>query len=114
MGLAASERNIERMAQFADGWIPMEQDPTKLAPAIASIRAAVASRGRDPKAFGVRVVPRFVFRADGTPDLEATLAQVPELVKAGATVVELFPYVFCRGPGDFEAFCNRLVALKAS
>ena len=114
MGLAASERNIERMAQFADGWIPMEQDPTKLAPAIASIRAAVASRGRDPKAFGVRVVPRFLFRADGTPDLEATLAQVPELVKAGATVVELFPYVFCRGPGDFEAFCNRLVALKTS
>jgi probable F420-dependent oxidoreductase len=114
MGLAASERNIERMAQFADGWIPMEQDPTKLAPAIASIRAAVAARGRDPKAFGVRVVPRFLFRADGTPDLEATLAQVPELVKAGATVVELFPYVFCRGPGDFEAFCNRLVALKAS
>jgi probable F420-dependent oxidoreductase len=114
MGLAASERNIERMAQFADGWIPMEQDPTKLAPAIASIRAAAASRGRDPKAFGVRVVPRFLFRADGTPDLEATLAQVPELVKAGATVVELFPYVFCRGPGDFEAFCNRLVALKTS
>jgi probable F420-dependent oxidoreductase len=114
MGLAASERNIERMAQFAAGWIPMEQDPTKLAPAIASIRAAVAARGRDPKAFGVRVVPRFLFRADGTPDLEATLAQVPELVKAGATVVELFPYVFCRGPGDFEAFCNRLVALKAS
>jgi probable F420-dependent oxidoreductase len=114
MGLAASERNIGRMAQFADGWIPMEQDPVKLAPAIASIRAAVASRGRDPRAFGVRVVPRFVFRSDGTPDLEATLAQVPELVKAGATAVELFPYVFCRGPGDFEAFCNRLVALKGS
>ncbi len=113
LGLAASDRNIERMAEFAQGWIPMEQDPARLAPVIARIRTAVASRGRDAASFGVRVVPRFVFRSDGTPDLEATLAQVPELVKAGATVVELFPYAFCRGPADFEAFCTRLVALKA-
>ena len=114
LGLAPSDRNIERMAEFADGWIPMEQDPAKLAGAIARIRTAVASRGRDPKGFGIRVVPRFLFRADGTPDLEATLAQVPELVKAGATVVELFPYAFCRGPGDFENFCTRLVALRSA
>jgi probable F420-dependent oxidoreductase len=114
LGLAPSERNIERMAQFADGWIPMEQDPVKLAPAITRIRAAVAARGRDPRAFGVRVVPRFMFRADGTPDLESTLGQVPELVKAGATVVELFPYVFCRGAADFEAFCTRLIGLKST
>ena len=114
MGLAPTERNIERMAKFADGWIPMEQDAAKLAPVIARIRAAVASAGRDPKAFGVRVVPRFVFRSDGTPDLEATLAQVAALTGAGATAVEVFPYVFCRGPADFEAFCTRLVALKAA
>jgi probable F420-dependent oxidoreductase len=113
LGLAASDRNIERMAEFAQGWIPMEQEPARLAAVIARIRAAVAARGRDPASFGVRVVPRFVFRSDGTPDLEATLAQVPELAKAGATVVELFPYAFCRGPADFEAFCTRLVALKA-
>ena len=114
LGLAATERNIERMAEFAEGWIPMEQEAAKLAPAIAKIRTAVASRGRDPRGFAVRVVPRFVFGADGRADLEATLAGVPELVKAGATMVELFPYAFCRGPGDFEAFCTRLVALKAS
>ncbi|HTC15590.1 MAG TPA: TIGR03619 family F420-dependent LLM class oxidoreductase [Steroidobacteraceae bacterium] len=114
MGLAPSERNIERMAQFADGWIPMEQDPAKLAPVIGRIRAAVAAKGRDPQSFGVRVVPRFVFRHDGTPDLEATLAQVPALVSAGASAVEVFPYVFCRGPGDFEAFCTRLVALRTA
>jgi len=113
LGLAPSDRNIERMAEFADGWIPMEQNPAKLAPVIARIRAAVAARGRDPRTFGVRVVPRFAFRSDGTPDLEATLAQVPDLVKAGATAIELFPGVFCRGPGDFEAFCTRLVAVKA-
>jgi len=26
----------------------------------------------------------------------------------------VFPYVFCRGPGDFEAFCTRLVALRTA
>jgi probable F420-dependent oxidoreductase len=114
LGLAPNERNIERMAELADGWIPMEQDPQKLAPVIARLRRELAARGRDPAAFTVRVVPRFVFRADHTPDLEATLAQVPELVRAGATMVELFPSAFCRGPEDFEAFCKRLVALKDS
>ena len=51
---------------------------------------------------------------DHTPDLEATLAGVPALVQAGASMVELFPAAFCRGPHDFEAFCTRLVALKGS
>ncbi|HEY2809266.1 MAG TPA: TIGR03619 family F420-dependent LLM class oxidoreductase [Steroidobacteraceae bacterium] len=112
LGLAPSERNIERMAEHGDGWIPMEQDPAKLAPVIARIRAAVAARGRDPSRFLVRVVPRFVFGAGGAPDLEATLAGVPALVAAGANMVELFPAVFCRGAQDFPAFCARLLRLK--
>jgi len=113
LGLAPTERNIARMADLADGWIPMEQDPAKLAPVITRLRAALAARGRDPKAFTVRVVPRFAFTADGKPDLEATLAEVPALVKAGANMVELFPGTFCRGPDEFEAFLTRLLALRA-
>ena len=112
LGLAPSDRNIERMAEYGDGWIPMEQDPAKLAPIIKRIRAAVAARGRDPKKFLVRVVPRFVFGAGGVPDLEATLAGVPALIAAGANMVELFPSVFCRGPDDFLAFCTRLLKVK--
>ena len=79
LGVSPSDRNIERMAELADGWIPMEQDPVKLAPLIKRIRGAVAARGRDPAAFTVRVVPRFAFGGGGVPDLEATLA-VPDLV----------------------------------
>ena len=45
-------------------------------------------------------------------DLEGTLAGVPALVKAGASLVELFPSAFCRGPEDFEAFCARILRLK--
>ena len=114
LGIAPTDRNLERMAEVADGWIPMEQDPAKLAPVIARLRAGLAARGRDPAAFTVRVVPRFVFRPDGTPDLEATLKAVPALIAAGATMIELFPSAFCRGPQDFAAFCERLVALRGS
>ena len=114
LGVSPSDRNIERMAELADGWIPMEQDPVKLAPLIKRIRGAVAARGRDPAAFTVRVVPRFAFGGGGVPDLEATLAAVPALVAAGADMVELFPAVFCRGPEDFPAFCKRLLAVKGS
>ena len=112
LGLSPSDRNIERMAEHGDGWIPMEQNPDKLAPLIARIRGAVAARGRDPAAFTVRVVPRFAFGAGGAPDLEATLAGVPALIAAGANMVELFPGAFCRGPADFEAFCARILKIK--
>jgi probable F420-dependent oxidoreductase len=112
LGLSPSDRNIERMAEHGDGWIPMEQNPEKLKPLVTRIREAVAARGRDPAAFKVRVVPKFVFNG-GAPDLDATLSSVPALIAAGADMVELFPAVFCRSPADFPAFCARLLKVKA-
>lgn len=111
-GLAPSDRNVERIAELGDGWIPMEQRPEKLTGHIARLRKAFAARGRDPQSLAVRVVLRTVFRADGSPDLEATLSAVPALAQAGVTMVEVLPLVFCRGPQDFEAFCKRLVAVR--
>lgn len=113
-GLAPTERNVQRIAELGDGWIPMEQRPEKLAGHIAKLRQAFAARGRDPGSLQVRVVPKLVCRDDGTPDLEATLAGVPDLVAAGATMIELHPAAFCRGPEDFTGFCERLVALKSA
>lgn len=112
LGLAPSERNIERIAELGDGWIPMERDPELLAGHIGRLRKAFVARGRDPQGLAVRVVLGAVFRADGTPDLDATLAAVPALVTAGVTMVEVLPLVFCRGPEDFDAFCQRLVAAR--
>jgi probable F420-dependent oxidoreductase len=111
-GLAPSERNFARIAELGDGWMPMEQRPVKLADDIARLRAAFSERGRDPKSLKVRVVPRAVFRSDRTPDLEATLAAVPELIAAGVTMIELIPPTFCRGPDELGAFLDRIVALK--
>ncbi|MBV6417580.1 MAG: F420-dependent glucose-6-phosphate dehydrogenase [Steroidobacteraceae bacterium] len=113
-GLAPTERNIDRIAALGDGWIPMEQRPERLAVHVDKLRAAFAARGRDPRSLAVRVVLRAVFRADGSPDLDATLAAVPALAAAGVTMVEVLPLVFCRGPQDFDAFCERMAGVKKS
>ncbi|HLS82210.1 MAG TPA: LLM class flavin-dependent oxidoreductase, partial [Steroidobacter sp.] len=111
-GLAPSDRNIERIAELGDGWIPMEKRPEQLAGHIDRLRKAFEARGRDPQSLAVRVVLGAVFGADGAPDLDATLAAVPALAAAGVTMVEVLPLIFCRGPQDFDAFCKRLVAAK--
>jgi hypothetical protein len=30
---------------------------------------------------------------------------------AGVTVISFIPFYFCKGPGDFESFIERLVSL---
>jgi probable F420-dependent oxidoreductase len=109
-GLAPSERNIERIAELGDGWIPMEKRPELLAGHIDKLRKAFAARGRDPQSLAVRVVLHAVFRSDGTPDLEATLAAIPALADAGVTMVEVLPLLFCRGPQDLDAFFKQVAA----
>lgn len=113
-GLAPSDRNIERIAELGDGWIPMEQRPEPLAGHIERLRKAFAERGRDPRSLAVRVVLRPVSGRDGRADLEATLAAVPALAAAGVTMVEVLPLAFCSGPNGFDEFCRQLVALKRS
>jgi probable F420-dependent oxidoreductase len=112
LGIAPTPRNIERIAEYGDGWIPMEQRPEQLAVHVAAIRKAYVARGRDPAELAVRVVPRMVFGADGLAEFQAAIDAIPALVAAGATTVELFPAMYCRGPQDFDAFCERLVGLK--
>ncbi|QDX82165.1 LLM class F420-dependent oxidoreductase [Denitratisoma sp. DHT3] len=107
LGIAPTPRNCQRMAELADGWIPMLQAPKALATGLADIRAAFDARGRDFAGFQTRVVLPGVFRADGTPDLAATLAQIPALRAAGVTMVEILPLIFCRGPDDMESFLDQ-------
>lgn len=111
-GIAPTEKNFARIAELGHGWIPMEQRPEKLAPCISDLRAAFKAQGRDPATLAVRAMPRAVFKSDGTPDLEGTLANVPPLLEVGATMIELLPIMFCRGPGDLDAFLDRAVQLK--
>jgi len=112
LGLAPTPRNIERIAEYGDGWIPMEQRPEVLAGHIAAMRAAFVKRKRDPAELAVRAVPRMAFGANGLADFQALVDAVPALLAAGATTIEVFPSAYCRGAEEFAGFCERLVALK--
>jgi probable F420-dependent oxidoreductase len=109
-GLAPSGRNLERLAELADGWLPMERDPERLAGPIADVRRAMAARGRDPGSLAVRATYRVLRGADGRPDLAATLAQTRDYAAAGVTMLRIEPGVFCRTTADFEALLDRFLA----
>ena len=109
LGLVPLPKNVARMADYGDGWVALMENPAQIKTGVTALRDAFRARGRDPSELQVRAVPQFEFRADGKADLEATLAKIPALVEAGATVVELYACMYCSGPEDFEKFCERLV-----
>lgn len=111
-GLAPSERNFARIGKYGDGWVPMEQNPGKLALHIKNLRAAFTAADRDPAQAGVRSAPRPVMGSDGKPDLDATLASIGEYAKAGVNVIEMQPRIWCDGPDDLDRFFDKIVAVK--
>lgn len=110
-GLAPTPKNVARMAAVGDGWIPMEQRPAKLKEGMAAIRAAMNAVGRGDAPFGLRAVPRVLLKNEA-PDLETSLEQVPALIDAGATEIELHPIAYLRGEQDWDAFLDRVVKLQ--
>jgi probable F420-dependent oxidoreductase len=113
LGLAPTPKNAARIAEYADGWLPLRETAEEVRSGVLTLRDAFRAAGRDPLELQVRAVPQFEFRADGLADLEWTLAQIPPLLRAGATGVELYACMFCRSPREFETFCERLVAFKS-
>jgi len=107
MGIAPTPRNCQRLAELADGWIPMLKSPEDLAAGLGHIRAAFDARGRDFAGFQVRVGLPGVVNATGALDLAASFAQIPALEAAGVTMVEILPLRFCRGPDDLEALLEQ-------
>ena len=110
-GLAPSEANIARIARRGIGWMPMEQDPDKLAEPIAAIRAAFEANGRDPATLQVRAGLR-VLESGGKPDVEASLAQIPALVAAGVTHVEVRPARMLAAHDEYEPFLKRVLGCR--
>lgn len=106
-GVAATERNIARMAELADGWLPIDTEPAKLAAPIARIKAAVAAAGRDSSRFEVRASPLRDKPVDGKADIAATLRRIPDYAAAGVTTLRINVDDFCAGPAQFESFLDR-------
>lgn len=51
----AGPKVLARVAQYCDGWMPIAQEPPKLAADIAELRRLTAQAGRDPKSIEVSV-----------------------------------------------------------
>ena len=80
-----NRRSMARLARFGSGWIPWGPDAADIVSGIARMREAVAAQGRDPG--GIEVTGRLAVArdSDGAPQVEATMAAVPEAVAAGVT-----------------------------
>jgi len=111
-GVQASPRSFRRLAELADGWMPMEPDPDVLAAQIVEMRAVAAVHGRDPASIKIRARPPVQRDSEGKGDFEALLKLIPAFVAAGADSLGFSPFAYCDGPDDFERVIRRLVAAK--
>lgn len=79
-----------RIAELGVGWMPINLlDAVALGAGVTTIRAAFTAAGRDPRTLQVRAGIPVVLARDGTVDVGATTAPVPELEAAGATMVSV-------------------------
>ncbi len=111
MGLPPTDRNIERMGQLADGWIPINQDPDTLAEVIGKLRESFKRHGRDPNTLMVRGDP-IVQLKNGKMDFDATVATIPKYLAAGVNRFDFWPLTWCKGPKEVPAFFDRIMQVK--
>jgi alkanesulfonate monooxygenase SsuD/methylene tetrahydromethanopterin reductase-like flavin-dependent oxidoreductase (luciferase family) len=90
-------RNLARLVEYGAGWIPiMGESIDGIAAGVVRIREAFTAAGRDPSELKVQAPVRMVMDDDRRPDLDASIASVPDLVAAGATDVIVTLKAFAR------------------
>jgi probable F420-dependent oxidoreductase len=110
-GVAATQRNCERIAELGHGWIPISVDPAEVAKGVRMLKAAFTAAGRDPDTLEVRAQVRPHFDANGGNFAE-TMKGLDAMVEAGATMIEVLPLMFCRGADDLPKFYETMAKLK--
>jgi alkanesulfonate monooxygenase SsuD/methylene tetrahydromethanopterin reductase-like flavin-dependent oxidoreductase (luciferase family) len=102
-------RQIRRVVQLGDGWMPfggLRMSVAEKASAVSRLRSAYVAAGRDP---GTLQVCDALGAVDGS--LERTLEQIPELAAAGVTMVRVHLRRFSPGPDDVLGTLERVVRL---
>jgi probable F420-dependent oxidoreductase len=106
-GVGLGPTNLARIARHGAGWMPMDSSPAALRDGAAKLRGAFAEAGRSFDGFGIRASAPLAM--DGKrPDLDATLARIPEVVEAGATSISLALPVFVRSRDEIPAFFEKI------
>jgi len=110
IGGALHARNLHRVVEWGDAWIPiMGASLADIADGARRIAAEWTAAGRDTGALQVQA-PLPVERGDdGRPDLARSMAAVPELVAAGATDVHVPLRAFNRDPAEAPAVFAEMV-----
>jgi probable F420-dependent oxidoreductase len=100
-----TERNLRRITELGDGWIPI------MGASIEDIRAgADRLRSTVDRPIVVQAPAPVQKAADGARDPAATMAGVPSLVAAGASDIYVNVASFAASPGEAPAALDRLVA----
>ena len=110
-GLKPNDANAARIAEFGDGWVPIQSRPEFIRPGVEKIRAAFVAAGRDPATLRVRAVAPPVLDDSGTPDLARAAEVIAPLVEAGATHIEFMPYMYVRSFEEFKPFFEQLLRI---
>jgi probable F420-dependent oxidoreductase len=98
-------RNLRRIVELGDGWIPIMGATTD------DIRAGAARlRAATDRRLDVQAPLRPVRTDNGTLDLDATMAGAPELVEAGVTNVYVNVAMLAAAPAEAPAVLARAVA----
>jgi probable F420-dependent oxidoreductase len=114
IGLTPTPRNLERIAQVADGWAVNPADLGSFREHVVALRKAFAAQGRDPDTLEVHVGPGAVRGADGALDFAATKASALTWADAGATTLSFRAADFCRSAQDVDRFFDFLADVKKS
>lgn len=111
-GIAPTEVNCQRIAELGVGWIPIQVDPNAIAEGVTSIRAAFTKNGRDPNELQVRAQLMPLFNDDGSGNLDGTLAQLDKTIEAGATHIEILPFLFAQSAEQLRPCLERIIKIK--
>ena len=113
-GVAPSERNAQRIAEFGAGWLPMASDPEEIARGVVALRARLrARRGAIRRRLGVRANAPLATSAAAKPDLDATLeaTAAPARGRASASPASR-SRASCARRDELPGFLARLVGLR--
>jgi probable F420-dependent oxidoreductase len=109
----ANRRVARRLARFGHGWIPWGPAAADPATGIPEMRALVEAEGRSWSGIEVVGAIRAVTGSDGTVDLGATMARVPELAEAGITDIRLGMAVPADPSAAHDAYAAAVEAFRA-
>jgi probable F420-dependent oxidoreductase len=99
--------NARRIATLGSGWLPPGGATSEhVSAGVAGLRRYFTERGRDPAELRIRAVLPVRLGAAG-PDLEATIATIPDFAAAGATTVVLPLAAFARTFEDVGLILRR-------